>query len=140
MTIKLCIWESDFPVPVDVRDTAGQERFRTLTSAYFRGAMVYFSNLLNCICIWIDTVFNFQLTISRKQGQKVKLMVSSKKAFKTLYKRSSLKKSHSRTLTAFINDHHSDSFNIKIIVVAWLKNWPQLFKRWITYRDIYLYM
>ena len=59
-------------------------------------------------------------------------MVSSKKAFKTLYKRSSLKKSHSRTLTAFINDHHSDSFNIKIIVVVWLKNWPQLFKRWIT--------
>lgn len=30
-----------FPIDVDLfRDTAGQERFRTITTAYYRGAMV----------------------------------------------------------------------------------------------------
>lgn len=31
-----------------IRDTAGQERFRTLTSAYYRGAMVCWMILTYC--------------------------------------------------------------------------------------------
>lgn len=58
------------------------------------------------------------------------LFKAARKAFKKL-----------RHINCFymFNDHYSDSFNIKIVVV-WFKNWPQLFKRWINYIDIYLYM
>uniref|UniRef100_A0A5F9DP48 small monomeric GTPase n=1 Tax=Oryctolagus cuniculus TaxID=9986 RepID=A0A5F9DP48_RABIT len=44
--IKLQIW-----------DTAGQERFRTITTAYYRGAMVRTRGL---ICVWLFYVFERQ--------------------------------------------------------------------------------
>lgn len=36
------------------RDTAGQERFRTITTAYYRGAMVRHAPSRSPLCYWTD--------------------------------------------------------------------------------------
>ena len=50
------------------RDTAGQERFRTITTAYYRGAMVRMICFIYCISL---CVYPGMITVSiRKEGRK----------------------------------------------------------------------
>ena len=78
-----------------------------------------------------DNLFHFQLTISRKQGQKVKFVEKQQEKHLRNCTCSSFKTKVTKPhMNCFymLNDHRSDSFSIKIVVV-WFKNWPQLFKR-----------